>query len=193
MIVAPVSANTLSKLSYGIADNFLLTISRAWDMKNKPLIICPAMNTMMWLHPSTEASLTILRAWGCTIVEPVTKVLACGDQGPGALAAVDDIIHHIILALSKVRRFSLYSSTEHHNQSIYHLSLLNPLWRTSPALRYKYHFTRFLKKLYFYRRLILTNFAILTGCIFILGTVMVMSPVRVVNINNTIYPRTQRL
>ena len=62
LVVAPASANLISKASYGIADNFVLSVLRAWDFR-KPCIICPAMNTAMWLHPTTKESLNRLKSW----------------------------------------------------------------------------------------------------------------------------------
>jgi len=52
----------------------------------KPVVVCPAMNTAMWDHPLTDQHLEVLRDWGVTVVEPVSKTLACGDTGKGALA-----------------------------------------------------------------------------------------------------------
>ncbi len=69
LIVAPASANVIAKSSYGIADNFVLSVMRAWDFR-KPCILCPAMNTVMWTHPSTQESLSRLQAWGWMVVDP---------------------------------------------------------------------------------------------------------------------------
>ena len=55
-------------------------IIRAWDPK-RPLLYCPAMNTYMWDHPLTSSHLHTLTELGYTQVPPVTKILACGDQG----------------------------------------------------------------------------------------------------------------
>ena len=73
-IIAPLSANTLAKLSNGIADNLLTSVMRAWDF-TKPCLIAPAMNTAMWEHPATNQQLTILRTWGYTIIPPISKTL----------------------------------------------------------------------------------------------------------------------
>jgi len=69
LIVAPASANVIAKSSYGIADNFVLSVMRAWDFR-KPCILCPAMNTVMWTHPSTQESLSRLQAWGWMVLDP---------------------------------------------------------------------------------------------------------------------------
>ena len=90
LVVAPASANLISKASYGIADNFVLSVLRAWDFR-KPCIICPAMNTAMWLHPTTKESLNRLKSWGYEILGPVEKILACNEKGNGAMVSVQDI------------------------------------------------------------------------------------------------------
>lgn len=51
VLIAPASADLLAKLSVGIADNLLLCTLRAKDLRETPCVICPAMNTIMWLHP----------------------------------------------------------------------------------------------------------------------------------------------
>lgn len=50
------------------------------------------MNTMMWDHPITAEQLKKLQTWGFTIVDPISKVLACGDQGKGAMATIEQIV-----------------------------------------------------------------------------------------------------
>lgn len=90
LIVAPASANVIAKSSYGIADNFVLSVMRAWDFR-KPCILCPAMNTVMWTHPTTHESLSRLQSWGWEVLGPVEKVLACNDKGNGAMVSVQDI------------------------------------------------------------------------------------------------------
>ncbi|ORX60219.1 flavo protein [Piromyces finnis] len=85
MLIVPLDANTLAKISNGICDNLLTCIVRAWNFSEKnqkPLIACPAMNTQMWLHPFTNKQLTILKEeLKFFIVNPIAKKLACGDIG----------------------------------------------------------------------------------------------------------------
>ncbi|KAK2648049.1 hypothetical protein Ddye_015538 [Dipteronia dyeriana] len=85
MVIAPLSANTLGKIAGGLCDNLLTCIVRAWDY-NKPLFIAPAMNTFMWTNPFTERHLMTIDELGITLIPPVTKRLACGDYGNGAMA-----------------------------------------------------------------------------------------------------------
>lgn len=96
-LIAPCTAETLAKLAGGRADNLLTTVARAWDLA-KPLILAPAMNTLMWEHPATSEHLTTLRRWygeQFVLVPPVAKRLACGDEGVGALARIDTILHAV--------------------------------------------------------------------------------------------------
>lgn len=90
VLFAPASVNSINKLAFGIADNlFIQTLIAA----NKPLIIAPAANTNMFHHFSTRKSLKILKENKALIIEPICKVLACKDEGVGALAEVKDIFN----------------------------------------------------------------------------------------------------
>ncbi|XP_054164646.1 phosphopantothenoylcysteine decarboxylase-like [Oppia nitens] len=93
-LIAPIDANTLAKISVGICDNLLTSIVRAWDL-NKPLIFCPAMNVHMWTHPTTDSSLKTLLSFGYKQVGPISKRLACGDIGMGAMAEVSTIVEYV--------------------------------------------------------------------------------------------------
>jgi len=90
-LVAPLSANSLAKLSHGLADNLLTSVLRAWDF-SKPVAVAPAMNTLMWDHPATSQQLSVLTQWGYTVIPPVVKILVCGDQGNGAMASLETIV-----------------------------------------------------------------------------------------------------
>jgi phosphopantothenoylcysteine decarboxylase len=90
LLVAPASADFLAKAAHGFSDNLVLSVCRAWDFA-KPLLVAPAMNTMMWDHPVTATHLATLKSWGVRIVEPVSKPLACGDLGMGGMASVEAI------------------------------------------------------------------------------------------------------
>lgn len=85
MVIAPLSANTLAKIAGGLCDNLLTCIVRAWDF-NKPLYVAPAMNTCMWNSPFTQRHLDALNELSIILIPPVTKKLACGDYGDGAMA-----------------------------------------------------------------------------------------------------------
>ncbi len=113
LVVAPLSAHTLAKISNGFCDDTLSCVIRAWDFGHgprpgKPLLLAPAMNTAMWEHPLTLTQLSTIQSfWNTTrrdpghrvdntkmikIIAPQVKTLACGELGNGALAAVDNIL-----------------------------------------------------------------------------------------------------
>ena len=96
LLIAPLTANTLAKLANGLADNLLTSVARAWDT-TKPVVIAPAMNTLMWEHPATNEHLSKLIRWypALRILHPVVKILACGDTGVGALAPIETIVEEV--------------------------------------------------------------------------------------------------
>ncbi|HEV3165963.1 MAG TPA: flavoprotein, partial [Isosphaeraceae bacterium] len=111
LVIAPLDANTLAKFALGVSDNFLTCLFRAWDF-GRPVVLAPAMNTLMWRSPVTVRHLRQLvadrgdgldgGAWtldeadevfarhapGIILVPPQSKRLACGDVGIGAMAEV---------------------------------------------------------------------------------------------------------
>ncbi|KAL7066710.1 flavoprotein [Cryptosporidium serpentis] len=99
-IILPLSANTLGKLANGLCDNLLTNIARAWDF-SKPIIVFPAMNTMMWSHPITDIQINKLKSFGFIIVEPIYKKLACGEEGFGALPTVNYIVDYLLSIINK--------------------------------------------------------------------------------------------
>lgn len=100
MVIAPATANTISRLARGASDDLLTAAYLAYE---GPVVLAPAMNTRMWNHPATQANLAILRSHGVEIVAPGEGLLADGDSGPGRLAEVPDII---TVALDAARRAS---------------------------------------------------------------------------------------
>ncbi|KAG1662842.1 hypothetical protein FOA52_010633 [Chlamydomonas sp. UWO 241] len=91
LVIAPLSANTLAKVAGGLADNVLTCVVRAWDWGAAPMLVAPAMNTLMWSSPFTDQHLTVITRLGAAVVPPVSKRLACGDTGIGAMADPADI------------------------------------------------------------------------------------------------------
>lgn len=100
--IAPLDANTLAKLAAGICDNCLTCVWRAWDVA-RPVVLAPAMNTLMWDHPMTARHLAAVAtdAKRLTFVGPITKALACGDVGVGAMAEVADIAEAVTASLAQ--------------------------------------------------------------------------------------------
>lgn len=97
-IIAPATANTINKLSNGIADNLLLQIAIAYtEIK----MIAPAANTNMYLHNTTQTSLKMLSLINYEIVDPQKKLLACKDEGVGAMAEPQEIFWQSARALLK--------------------------------------------------------------------------------------------
>lgn len=97
LLVAPLDANTLAKFALGLADNCLSCVYRAWD-RGRPVLLAPAMNTLMWEHPATARHLEQVRAdLGASyrLVPPQVKKLACDDVGLGALASREDILQAV--------------------------------------------------------------------------------------------------
>ena len=97
-IVTPASANTINKLSHGIADNLLLQTALAYPQIK---LLCPSANTNMIQNPITQASLKMLKLCNFKIIDPITKELACKDIGTGAMADIEDIFHQTIKELHK--------------------------------------------------------------------------------------------
>ena len=95
-VVAPATANSLNKLSKGIADNILLQTALAYA---GPMLVAPAANTQMLRNHYTAGSLKMLAVNDYTIIEPQEKQLACGDVGSGALADPQEIFFGTAKAL----------------------------------------------------------------------------------------------
>ncbi len=95
VLLAPVTANLLAKISHGIADDLLTTLMSACE---KPVVLAPAMNVSMWQAKATQSNIKTLKARGFRIVEPESGELACGEQGAGRLAE-PEIIRQALLPL----------------------------------------------------------------------------------------------
>lgn len=102
LLIAPLSANTLGKIANGIADNLLTSIVLAFD---KPVVLCPAMNTNMWQNAIVQDNLTKLKNHNFNILEPVSGLLACGDNGIGKMKDECDIVDNIISILNYKNKF----------------------------------------------------------------------------------------
>lgn len=104
MVIAPATANTLSKMAHGIADNLLTTTYLAF---NGTVVVAPAMNTNMWHHRAMQRTMDILRADGVYVVEPEVGELACGVYGSGRMADPESILAEVKLRLQVDRKTDL--------------------------------------------------------------------------------------
>jgi len=95
-IVAPASANTISKMACGLADDLLTCTALAVRV---PIIVAPAMNEHMYTHPVIQQNCQTLKGRGVIFVDPVEGTLACGTEGQGHLAKVDDIVSAALKAV----------------------------------------------------------------------------------------------
>jgi phosphopantothenoylcysteine decarboxylase/phosphopantothenate--cysteine ligase len=102
LVVAPATADLMAKFACGLADDFLTTTFLAFTGK---VVLAPAMNTAMWLHPATQANLTTLERRGCSIVSPSDGWLACREMGPGRLAEPAAIMEHVEALMRTKRDF----------------------------------------------------------------------------------------
>ncbi|MCL2469606.1 MAG: bifunctional phosphopantothenoylcysteine decarboxylase/phosphopantothenate--cysteine ligase CoaBC [Alphaproteobacteria bacterium] len=89
IVVAPATANLLAKMAHGLADNLASAVLLA---SNVPVLVAPAMNSVMWAHPATEANIATLRARGVLQVGPARGFLACGEEGEGRMVEPLEIL-----------------------------------------------------------------------------------------------------
>lgn len=98
IILAPATANFIGKMAHGIGDDFLSTVVIAATAR---VLVCPSMNTQMYLSQAVQENLRILRARGYTIMEPGSGELACHTEGPGRLPEPEDIVEEARRLLSR--------------------------------------------------------------------------------------------
>lgn len=96
VVVAPGTADLMARMANGHADDLATTLLLATDT---PVLVAPAMNVRMWLHPATQRNVTQLRADGMMVMAPDEGAMACGEFGPGRLpeppailAAIEDML-----------------------------------------------------------------------------------------------------
>ena len=92
IIIAPATANTISKLSQGSSEDLASTVVLA---SNKQVFFAPAMNVRMWEHQSTQNNLKILKDYGYKLIGPVIGDMACGEYGEGKMSNAIDIYNEI--------------------------------------------------------------------------------------------------
>jgi len=105
ILVAPATANTISKLSSGSADDLASTVILASD---KEIYLVPAMNVRMWEHPSTKANLSTLINYGYKLIGPEIGDMACGEFGEGKMTEPNQIIKEIDTYFSMKKKNKKY-------------------------------------------------------------------------------------
>ena len=91
LLIAPATANVLAKLAHGLADDALTCIALALNPRAK-ILVAPAMNGKMWLHPATQANVRTLQQRGAQFIGPEEGMLSCGYEGLGRLWDVGGIV-----------------------------------------------------------------------------------------------------
>jgi phosphopantothenoylcysteine synthetase/decarboxylase len=99
LLIAPATANTLAKLAHGLADDALSCIALALNPQAK-ILIAPAMNGKMWLHPATKQNVAILKGRGVEFIGPEEGMLSCGYEGIGRLWPVDKVAERAVELLA---------------------------------------------------------------------------------------------
>lgn len=97
-VIAPATANTISKMANGVCDNLLLSTVCAFT---KPILLAPAMNTGMWNNKFVQENITKLRDNGYHILNPETGFLACGTNGTGRMVEIEDIFEKTVDILTQ--------------------------------------------------------------------------------------------
>jgi len=98
LLIAPATANILAKLAHGVADDALTCIALALNPKT-PILIAPAMNGKMWLHPATQANVQTLKSRGAEFIGPEEGMLSCGYEGIGRLFDPEKIVERALALL----------------------------------------------------------------------------------------------
>ncbi|KKU60471.1 MAG: Coenzyme A biosynthesis bifunctional protein CoaBC [Candidatus Beckwithbacteria bacterium GW2011_GWB1_47_15] len=101
IVVVPATANTMAKLAYGLADNFLTTTVLAATC---PVLVCPSMNVNMWQHPAVKNNVKRLKDLGYLILGPAEGRLACGWQGKGRLENIVAVVKEVDRLLNASQR-----------------------------------------------------------------------------------------
>ena len=99
ILVAPATANIISKIAYGISDDLASTILMA---TNKPVLVAPSMNVHMWINNATQRNINTLKLDGINLIGPNTGSMACGEYGEGRMSEPSEIIEHTINLIEKI-------------------------------------------------------------------------------------------
>lgn len=98
IIIAPATGNIIAKMCHGIGDDFLSTMIMA---ATAPVLICPSMNSQMYINPAVQDNIRLLRERGVLVMEPGKGELACHTEGPGRLPEPEDIVEYASMVISE--------------------------------------------------------------------------------------------
>ena len=99
LLIAPATANTIANLAHGLADDALSCIALALNPRAK-VLIAPAMNGKMWLHPATQQNVSALKSRGVEFIGPEQGLLSCGYEGLGRLWPVEKVAERALELLA---------------------------------------------------------------------------------------------
>jgi len=99
LVVAPASADFIAKVANGLADDLLSLLCLARPIERVPLLLAPAMNREMWVHPATQRNVARVRADGACVLGPGSGDQACGETGDGRMLEADELCDEVIAAL----------------------------------------------------------------------------------------------
>ena len=99
ILVAPATANIISKIAYGISDDLASTILMA---TNKPVLLAPSMNVRMWLNNATQRNINTIKSDGINLIGPDIGSMACGEYGEGRMSEPSEIIKYTIDFINKI-------------------------------------------------------------------------------------------
>jgi len=99
-LLAPATGNSIAKLALGLANDALSCVALALN-PNARILIAPAMNGKMWLHPATQQNVATLKARGAEFIGPEEGLLSCGYEGLGRLWPVEKVAERALAILAK--------------------------------------------------------------------------------------------
>lgn len=99
LVIAPASADFIAKVANGLGDDLLSLLCLARPLGRCPLLVAPAMNREMWLHPATQRNIARIRADGAQVLGPADGDQACGESGGGRMLEAVQLCDEVIAAL----------------------------------------------------------------------------------------------
>jgi len=103
LLIAPATANTIAKLALGLANDALSCVALALN-PNAKVLVAPAMNGKMWLHPATQQNVALLKSRGVEFIGPEEGLLSCGYEGLGRLWPVDKVTERALTLVNQPKK-----------------------------------------------------------------------------------------